>query len=110
LNLLPRRVTDISAWRPGEYRIIDAKFYSNTLSRNFGAPKFHSDNLYQLVAYVMNAQPKNGVLPDGVLVYPRVTETLREEYNVLGRKFSICTIDLGAPWKSTDAEMRSLFR
>jgi len=103
-------VTDISAWRPGEYRIIDAKFYSNTLSRNFGAPKFHSDNLYQLVAYVMNAQPKSGVLPDGVLVYPRVTETLREEYNVLGRKFSICTIDLGAPWKSTDAEMRSLFR
>jgi 5-methylcytosine-specific restriction enzyme subunit McrC len=110
LNLLPRMVTDISAWRPGEYRIIDAKFYSDTFSRNFGAPKLHSENLYQLVTYVLNAKPKNGVHPDGVLVYPKVTETLREEYNILGRKFSICTVDLAAPWKIIDRELRELFQ
>ncbi|WP_439395173.1 5-methylcytosine restriction system specificity protein McrC [Bradyrhizobium sp. PMVTL-01] len=110
LNLLPRMVTDISAWRPGEYRIIDAKFYTETLSRNFGARKLHSENLYQLMAYVMNAKPKHGVAPDGVLVYPRVTEKLREEYNILGRKFSVFTVDLAAPWQSIDRDIRELFR
>ncbi|MCA1474304.1 hypothetical protein [Bradyrhizobium sp. NBAIM08] len=110
LNLLPRMVTDISVWRPGEYRIIDAKFYSETLSRNFGVPKLHSDNLYQMLAYVMNAQQRSGVQPEGVIIYPKVGEGLREEYHILGRKISICTLDLSAPWRTVDREMRELFR
>jgi 5-methylcytosine-specific restriction enzyme subunit McrC len=110
LNLLPKMVTDISAWRPSEYRIIDAKFYRETLSQNRGARKVHSENLYQLIAYVMNAEPKHGVAADGVLVYPRVTEKLREEYHILGRKFSVFTVDLAAPWQSIDREIRELFQ
>jgi hypothetical protein len=47
---------------------------------------------------------------DGVLVYPRVTEKLREEYSILGRKFSVFTVDLAAPWQSIDREIRELFR
>jgi hypothetical protein len=109
LSLLPSMTTDISAWRPGEYRIIDAKFYSDTFSRHFGVAKFDSGNLYQLLAYLMNAPPKSGLLPDGMLIFPRVTKTVREEYNIFGRKFSICTVDLSAPWQSIDQEIRELF-
>jgi 5-methylcytosine-specific restriction enzyme subunit McrC len=109
LSLLPSMTTDISAWRPGEYRIIDAKFYSDTFSRHFGVAKFDSGNLYQLLAYLMNAPPKYGLLPDGMLIFPRVTKTVREEYNIFGRKFSICTVDLSAPWQSVDQEIRELF-
>jgi hypothetical protein len=57
----------------------------------------------------MNAPPKSGLLPDGMLIFPRVTKTVREEYNIFGRKFSICTVDLSAPWQSIDQEIRELF-
>jgi 5-methylcytosine-specific restriction enzyme subunit McrC len=109
LSLLPKMITDISAWRPSEYRIIDAKFYRETLSENFQTPKVHREDLFQLVSYVLNAQPKNGRTADGVLIYPKVNECLREQYSIFGRKFSIWTIDLSAPWKSIDQEIRELF-
>ena len=82
-----------------------------TLSHNRGARKVHSENLYQLVTYVMNVPSLNMAwAADGVLVYPRVTEKLREEYSILGRKFSVFTVDLAAPWQSIDREIRELFR
>ena len=109
LHLLPRMTTDISAWRPGEYRIIDAKFYTEALSSHFETRKLHSGNLYQLLSYIANADPKNGVLPDGMLIYPKVDFPLRETYEILGRKIFICTIDLHAPWQKIDQEIRGFF-
>jgi 5-methylcytosine-specific restriction enzyme subunit McrC len=108
LKLLPRMQTDISAVRPGEYRIIDAKFYSHTLSSFFDAEKVHSGNLYQMSSYLMNAKAIGDTQASGMLIYPKVDRELREHYEILGRKVSVCTINLNAPWQSIDQEIRVL--
>jgi 5-methylcytosine-specific restriction enzyme subunit McrC len=110
LKLLPRMQTDISAVRPGEYRIIDAKFYRRTLSSYFDAEKVHSGNLYQMSSYLMNAKAIGDTQAEGMLVYPRVDRELREHYEILGRKGSLCTINLDAPWQSIDQEIRALMK
>jgi 5-methylcytosine-specific restriction enzyme subunit McrC len=46
LRYLPRMRTDISARRAGEYKIIDAKFYTNTLNSHYDVDKLHNANLY----------------------------------------------------------------
>jgi 5-methylcytosine-specific restriction enzyme subunit McrC len=108
LALLPKMQTDISARRPGEYRIIDAKFYRQTLGKFFDTEKVHSANLYQMTSYLMNAPAVSGVEAEGMLIYPRVDRDLRERYDILGRKISVCTVNLDAPWWAIDQEIRML--
>lgn len=108
LRLLPRMQTDISIFRPGEYRIIDAKFYQRSLGSYFGSEKFHSNNLYQICSYLMNAQSVGNVLPSGVLIYPRVDRQIRQRYEIAGRTISIYTVDLNASWQVIDKELREL--
>jgi len=90
------------------YRIIDAKFYRQTLGKFFDAEKVHSANLYQMTSYLMNAPAVSGIEAEGMLIYPKVDRVLRERYNILGRKISVCTVDLDAPWWAIDQEIRAL--
>jgi 5-methylcytosine-specific restriction enzyme subunit McrC len=108
LRLLPRMQTDISAFRPGEYRIIDAKFYQRSVGSYFGSEKFHSDNLYQICSYLLNARPLGHIQASGVLIYPRVDRQIRQRYEIAGRTVSIYTVDLSAPWQAIDKELREL--
>ncbi|MEY9234051.1 5-methylcytosine-specific restriction enzyme subunit McrC [Bradyrhizobium japonicum] len=108
LLLLPLMQTDISAVRPGEYRIIDAKFYRRSMSYHFGSEKFHSENLYQLCSYLMNARTVGDVQASGMLIYPRVDRDIRARYEILGRTISICTVNLNASWQAIDAEIRDI--
>jgi 5-methylcytosine-specific restriction enzyme subunit McrC len=64
LDLLPRMQTDISIVRAGEYRIIDAKYYRQTLGTYFDTEKIHSENLYQMMSYLMNAERRGDALAD----------------------------------------------
>jgi len=108
LLLLPRMQTDISITRTGEDRIIDAKRYRQTLGKFFDAKKVHSANLYKMTSYLMNAPAAGGVEPEGMLIYPKVDRVLRERYEILGKRISVCTINLNAPWQAIDEEVRAL--
>ena len=44
----------------------------------------------------------------GMLIYPKVDRELREHYEILGRKVTLCTVDLQASWQSIAQEIRSL--
>jgi 5-methylcytosine-specific restriction enzyme subunit McrC len=110
LRYLPRMRTDISARRTGEYKIIDAKFYSKTLSSHYGVEKFYNANLYQILSYLMNAKPGDGMHPHGVLIYPRVDRDLREDYSILGKTISVRTINLNSAWKLIDQQLRQILQ
>lgn len=101
--------TDISLRRHGEYLIVDAKYYKDTMSRRFDTEKLHSQNLYQMVSYFSNAPAQSDVRPKGMLIYPRVLKTLRERYTILGHPLSINTVDLSQPWQSVRSELTSIF-
>lgn len=107
--LLPRMETDISIQRGNEHLIIDAKYYQNTLNERHGTQKLHPDNLFQMWAYLTNAQRAPDVNLSGMLVYPRVDQTLRCRYSIQGRALTIATIDLAQPWENIHAELAELF-
>jgi 5-methylcytosine-specific restriction enzyme subunit McrC len=108
LTLLPRMETDISLRRPGSRLIIDAKYYQSTLADYYDAPKFHSDNLYQLLSYVTNAEPTDRETIAGMLIYPRVDRTRRENYEIQGHPVLIRTLDLNQDWRSVERELRDI--
>jgi 5-methylcytosine-specific restriction enzyme subunit McrC len=108
LTLLPRMETDISLRRPGSRLIIDAKYYQSTLTDYYDAPKFHSGNLYQLLSYVTNAEPDDGETIAGMLIYPRVDRTLREDYEIQGHSILIRTLDLNQDWRTVERELREI--
>jgi 5-methylcytosine-specific restriction enzyme subunit McrC len=58
----------------------------------------------------MNAKTIGDIQAEGMLVYPKVDRELREHYEILGRKVSLCTIDLAAPWQSIAQEIRELMK
>jgi len=107
LAMLPRMETDISISLPRAKLIIDTKYYSQTLSSNFEAETIHSANLYQLFAYLMNAEREEGKGLEGMLIYPVVDRELRESYQLHEFPIRVCTVDLNRDWKDIRNELLS---
>jgi len=61
-----------------------------------------------MISYLMNAPVVGCVEARGMVIYPRVDRVLREQYEILGRKISVCTVNLDAPWWAIDQEIRGL--
>jgi 5-methylcytosine-specific restriction enzyme subunit McrC len=110
LSLLPQMRTDITLRRGNQYRIVDAKYYSEMLSHYHGSSKLQSAHLYQMMSYVSNASAADDSQAiSGMLVYPRVDREIRESYVIQGIKIDLCTIDLNADWQAIRHELRKLF-
>ena len=108
LLLLPRMATDISLRRGPQHLIIDAKYYQRTMGEYFGAEKFHSDNLYQLMSYLSNSVRLEGERLAGMLIYPQVGKAVNESYRIQGFDVSVCTINLDQPWQAVHADIVGL--
>jgi len=98
---LPSMQTDISLSSDNRKMIIDTKYYKNALQRYYDKEKIHSDNLYQLFAYLKNLEPlgEENIHCEGILLYPTVEKELNLQYDVQGHRISIRTINLNQDWK-----------
>jgi 5-methylcytosine-specific restriction enzyme subunit McrC len=110
LALLPIMETDITLRLPNENLIIDTKYYTETLATRVDAAKLHSQNLYQLFAYLMNAHHESNRATAGMLLYPVVDRQLRESYRVHGHQIRVCTVDLAQPWQAIRNELLGLLQ
>ena len=108
LLLLPRMATDISLRRGPQHVIIDAKYYQRTMGEYFGAEKFHSGNLYQLMSYLSNTVRSEGGQLSGMLIYPQVDKAVNETYRIQGFDVSVCTVNLDQSWESIHADIVGL--
>lgn len=108
LTLLPRMETDISLSRGMRHVIIEAKYYQETLAERFGVGKFHSGNMYQLMSYLTNAIRPDGAVLEGMLIYPKVSRTLRESYRIQGFGVTVATVDLSQDWQEIKREIIDL--
>jgi len=61
LSLLPIMQTDITIKSSENIIIMDTKYYRNTLARNMQSEKYHSNNMYQMFAYLKNAEAKGDI-------------------------------------------------
>jgi 5-methylcytosine-specific restriction enzyme subunit McrC len=99
---LPRMKTDITLRSGGRRLIIDTKYYSRTMQSHplYGSLTFRSAHLYQLLAYVKNADSEATGEVAGVLLYAKTDEvtTPDGDFNVGGNWLSLKTLDLDQDW------------
>lgn len=94
--------TDISLRNKNRTIIVDTKYYQSALQERFGTKRLHSENLYQIFAYLKNLE-KNG-RPDesaqGILLYPTTTEHFDVKFRAGTHCLRAVTIDLADDWSS----------
>jgi 5-methylcytosine-specific restriction enzyme subunit McrC len=109
LAYLPRMTTDISIKRGNKKLIIDTKYYRETFSAYFNSVSIHSNNLYQMLAYLSNVKREEGESVSGMLLYPSVDRDVDVRFDSLqGFPMRICTVNLARDWQDIRKELLSL--
>jgi 5-methylcytosine-specific restriction enzyme subunit McrC len=106
-SYLPKMTTDISIKSDTTKMIIDAKYYKEALTEYYDQEKIHSQNLYQIFAYLKNIETKDDISAQctGLLLYPTVGKEINLNYMMSGHKLMIRTINLNKPWQQIHKSM-----
>ena len=112
-NLLPIMQSDIMLENGENCFIIDAKYYSHTLTESsmYSAQTIHSGNLYQIFAYVKNkAAERKGLNVSGMLLYAKTDEDLHpdERYAMDGNDIYVRTLDLSLPFEDISRQLDAI--
>ena len=109
LRYIPQMEADIILEEPNRRIIMDTKYYSNALGGRSGG-KLHSNNLYQLLAYLRNreATAKPGAKHEGILLYPTVDEPLEVDVCLEGFSIRARTINLAQDWRGIQRDMQAV--
>jgi 5-methylcytosine-specific restriction enzyme subunit McrC len=98
--LLPVMETDITLTSPEQRVVIEAKFYTEPLARQWGKKTIRSGHLYQLLSYLRSLaaeDPSRSV--SGMLLYAQVGEAFDLHYEIHGHQVRVRSLDLGQPWR-----------
>jgi 5-methylcytosine-specific restriction enzyme subunit McrC len=100
--LLPSMKTDVTIeWGAERCMILDCKFYADSFSTFFDQARLNSSNLYQIAAYLHHHQIKfKGGIMYGVLLYPTVDVDFLHQYDFMGHRLTVASVDLGQRWQS----------
>jgi len=101
-EFLPKMQTDVSIKINNRKLIIDAKYYKETLQKYYNSEKIHSQNLYQIFAYLKNQEDE---LAEGVLIYPTVQKSLSLAYTHEGHTIRIETLNLNQDWRRIKGDL-----
>lgn len=109
-TLLPKMQTDISIDTGHKKIIIDTKYYKEALSTNYDREAIRSNNLYQIYAYLKQAEYKNEyeTEPEGILLYPVAAKETSETFEIEGHKIRIETINLNQDWRDIHRDLIGL--
>lgn len=108
LKYLPRMRTDVSLTSDTRKIVIDTKYYADCLQSYYEHQSIHSNNLYQLFAYLKNLQILHEQPIEGVLLYPTVGSSLSLRYRIQGHSIQIVTVDLNADWQKIRHQLLGL--
>jgi 5-methylcytosine-specific restriction enzyme subunit McrC len=106
-QFLPKMQTDISIKINDRKLIIDAKYYKETLQKYYDSEKIHSQNLYQLFAYLKNQENE---LAEGILIYPTIQKSLSLTYTHEGHTIRIETINLNQDWRGVKEDLLGIIK
>jgi len=107
---MPQMKSDVYLTYRGKVLIIDAKYYSSTMSKRFDKTMFHSHNLYQIYAYVKNEDKNASGKVAGCLLYAKTDEAVTpdEDMEIGGSRISLKTLDLNQNWSAITAQLDKL--
>lgn len=111
--LLPVMQSDITLQLGKKVLIIDAKYYTHTMQMQYNKYKIHSNNLYQIFAYVKNysyAFRENECEVAGMLLYAKTDEENQpnQSYHMHGNKISVRTLDLNKEFSEIAAQLNCI--
>ncbi|WP_087974837.1 5-methylcytosine restriction system specificity protein McrC [Oceanobacillus rekensis] len=98
VNYLPNMKTDISLEFSNQKTIIDTKFYKDIFGIHWGKESVRSAHLYQLFSYLKNDEFYSGTKANGILLYPKVDQTVNLSYRMHEFDIKIFTLDLTQHW------------
>lgn len=112
-KMLPTMQSDVVLARGNEILIIDAKYYSSSTQQNYGAHTIHSNNLYQIFAYVKNKEAESAGVDRsiaGMLLYARTDQVIQPDnvYQMSGNQISVKTLDLDRPFSEIALQLDSI--
>lgn len=108
--LLPRMKTDITLQNnENRYLIIDTKYYGHTTQVQFGTHSIHSQNLYQIFAYMTNFASK-GHDVSGMLLYARTDEEIQpnQKYTIAGNCICVQTLNLNCDFSEIRRQLNEI--
>ena len=113
---IPLMETDVSLYNPqtGVKKILDAKYYKETLIAKYGAKaKVRREHLSQIISYVMNQEDNNiphTLNTSGTLVYPTINEDFDFSYRYKDTSHIIrlTTINLNQDWNKIEARLKEI--
>ncbi len=112
MNFLPKMQTDITIESKDQKFIIDTKYYKSTLQKHssYDVEKIHSNNLYQLFAYLKNIENRSELDNNciGMLLYPTVDKEVNLDYRQNNQRVLIRTINLYKHWKDIRDDLLEL--
>lgn len=92
IQFLPKMKSDIMLTKNEKTLIIDAKYYSKTMSQHFDKETLRSAHLYQIYAYVKNMDKENTGNVSGLLLYAKTNDEVFPD----GKPFVIGNNSIGA--------------
>ena len=95
-EMLPVMQSDITLKKGKKTFVIDAKYYSHTMQKQYDVHTLHSSNLYQIYTYVKNLDKDNTGNVSGMLLYARTDELMLPDNSYLmgGNSISVKTLNL----------------
>lgn len=87
--------------------IIDAKYYGQTLQKQFDKYSLHSGNVYQIFTYVKNQDKDNTGNVAGILLYAKTDEDITPDcmFNMGGNQIGAKTLDLNKDFSLIAAQL-----
>lgn len=110
LEFLPCMQSDIILQKNDKILIIDAKFYSHTMRKQYDKKSFISGNLYQIFTYVKNKDKNHAGNVSGMLLYAKTNEDIvpDNEYMMDGNKIIIRTLDLDCRFQDISSNLNNI--
>lgn len=107
---MPEMKSDVFLTYGGKTLIIDAKFYTHTMSEHFGKKTYHSNNLYQIYTYVKNADKAKDGSVAGMLLYAKTDEDITPDIDIVvgGNGISVKTLDLSKDFLGIRAQLEKV--
>lgn len=112
-TVLPMMQSDIHLQKDNTVLIIDAKYYSHTTQTQYDKHTLHSNNMYQIFAYVKNRDYEFGEeehTVSGMLLYAKTEEEIQPDhvYQMHGNQISVRTLDLNLPFVDIAGQLNQI--
>jgi len=110
LDFLPVMQSDTMLTDGEKWLIIDAKYYSKVLQKQYDKHTLHSNNLYQIFTYVKNQDKYNSGKVSGILLYAKTDEGISPdvEYQMGKNAIGVMTLNLGIEFSKIAEQLNAI--